>query len=103
MTSAEPIQQLPRRLERIVFEQAGEDQVLLDPDSGKYFLLNEVGARVWALCDGKRSVTDIVAVLASEYDASEDTLARDVQELLDELADDRLIVGVEGGRRSDPR
>ena len=65
--------------------------MLLDLDGGTYFALNEVGARVWDLCDGNRSVADIAGALAAEYEAPEDVILRDVVELLTELRAERLV------------
>jgi len=84
-----PIQ--PRRRERVLVERIEEETVLLDLDSGLYFALNEVGARVWELCDGDRSLDDIVAVVTSEYDVDTNTARADVTELLEQLAGERLL------------
>jgi coenzyme PQQ synthesis protein D (PqqD) len=84
-----PIQ--PRRRERVLVERIEEETVLLDLDSGLYFALNEVGARVWELCDGDRSLDDIVAVVTSEYDVDTKTARADVTELLEQLAGERLL------------
>ncbi|MCU1426503.1 MAG: PqqD family protein [Actinomycetia bacterium] len=81
----------PRRRERVLVERIEDETVLLDLDSGLYFALNEVGARVWELCDGARSVDEIVDVIAGEYDADGATVRTDVVELLAELVDERLL------------
>jgi len=65
--------------------------VLLHARTGHYYTLDDVGARVWQLCDGERAVDDIVAALHAEYDAPADVLATDVGELLGELAAEGLI------------
>ena len=46
----------------------GEAVVVL-PEHGRVKVLNEVGARVWALADGSRTVAEIVEILAGEYAA----------------------------------
>ena len=81
----------PRRRERVLVERIEEETVLLDLDSGLYFALNEVGARVWELCDGERSLDEIVAVVTNEYDVEPDTARADVTELLEQLAGERLL------------
>ena len=80
------------RSERILAQQAADTVVLLDPDSGQYFTLDDVGARVWELSDGTRSVSQLVEILCAEYDAPASTIHADVLELLAELADERLVV-----------
>lgn len=61
---------------RIVDDKA----VIVLPDRGKVKVLNEVGARIWALTDGSRSIAEIVDAICAEYaveraQAESDTLA----------------------------
>jgi coenzyme PQQ synthesis protein D (PqqD) len=84
-----PVQ--PRRRERVLVEQVDDETVLLDLDSGSYFSLNEVGTRVWALCDGSREIDHIVAEIGAEYDADAATIRADVTELLQHFAAERLL------------
>ena len=64
---------------------------MLDPDSGNYFSLTDVGARIWELCDGNRTVADIATELAEEYDARPSVIEGDVRELLEELSAEGLL------------
>lgn len=41
----------------------GEGGVLLHLESGQYHGINEVGCLVWELLDGKRTVSELVAVV----------------------------------------
>lgn len=66
--------------------------VVLDVRGGQYFSLDEVGARVWALCDGHHELAEIASLLAADYDAEPETIARDVRELLDQLRAEFLVV-----------
>ena len=45
-----------------------QEAVIVLPDKGEVKVLNEVGARIWALADGSRSVREIAATIASLYD-----------------------------------
>lgn len=81
----------PRQSERVVWRAGDEGVVLLDPEDGQYFALDETGGRVWLLCDGSRSASDIAAVLEQEYDVTAEEARSDVLELLKELADERLV------------
>ena len=66
--------------------------VLLDPKSGEYYTLDEVGSRIWELCDGSRSLADIAVVVGQEFDASAEVIQADVCALVRELADEALVV-----------
>jgi hypothetical protein len=81
----------PCRSKRVLVQRAEEQTVLLDVDSGTYFALDNVGARIWKLCDGERGVDDIVATICGEYDAPYETIRADVLGLLDELRAEQLL------------
>lgn len=51
----------------------------------KLIYLNESAALVWKLCDGKRTVREIVGLLADAYREAGDTVAVDVGDTLDGL------------------
>ncbi len=69
---------------------------ILDPDSGQFYSLNEVAGRVWELLRDGTSFRAIMDQLASEYDVAAETLAVDVERLLEQFAKAGLIAA-EGG------
>jgi Coenzyme PQQ synthesis protein D (PqqD) len=82
----------PRRVDQVLSQQADDTLVLLNLENGQYFALSEVGGKIWELCDGRRSVSDIVDAVCSEYDATAETVEADVVELLNGLASERLVL-----------
>ena len=76
----------------VLVQQAADTVVLLDSKGGEYFALDEVGSRIWALCDGKMSREDITRVLCAEYDVDPATMRADLDDLLAELAQAQLVV-----------
>jgi hypothetical protein len=81
-----------RRRDRVLVQRAAGTLVLLDLDGGQYYALDEVSARVWEMCDGAHEVGAIVEAIASEYDASVDTIYEDVLAFLEEMLDENLLV-----------
>jgi pyrroloquinoline quinone biosynthesis protein D len=75
----------PRSGENVVSQQSGEATILLDIDSGEYFELKDVGADVWARCQGDQTIDEIVQGLAGQWDVSRAVLEADVVELLTDL------------------
>ena len=75
----------------VLAQAAGETVILLTPDSGEYFTLNEVGGRIWELADGSRSVSEIAGVLVGEYEAPLEDIQADALELLGALAEEQLV------------
>jgi len=66
---------------RLTFDPARERHVLLTPES--VTVLNGTAAAVLGLCDGERTVADIVAALRRRYDRVD---GDEVRFLLDRLA-----------------
>jgi coenzyme PQQ biosynthesis protein PqqD len=81
----------PKQRDRVLTQSAEDELVLLDLDAGTYFALNEVGARVWELCDGHRSLDDIIDTIEGEFEAPRRVIEEDVHALVDQLAADRLV------------
>jgi hypothetical protein len=81
----------PRRRARVLVEQVEDQTVLLDLDSGMYFTLNDVGARVWELCDGTCDIDGIAGAIAAEFDAGIEIVRADVAELVGELEAANLL------------
>lgn len=63
--------------------------VLLYPEG--LVALNPTGAEILSLCDGVRSVAQVVATLAQRYGMSGETLEADVTAFLDGLAAKGLV------------
>jgi coenzyme PQQ biosynthesis protein PqqD len=78
--------------DRTLTQQVSGTVVLLSPDNGEYYALNEVGSRVWELCDGTRNVSDVVTTICQEYDAPAETVEADVLELIEDLIREKLVV-----------
>lgn len=83
-----------KRDERILRQEVSGSVVLFSMENGRYYSLNDVATRAWDLCDGTRSVSEILAIVADEYDAPEKTIHEDVTNLFLELCDERLLVEV---------
>ena len=71
---------------RLAFDPAREQHVLLTPES--VTVLNGTAAAVLGLCDGQRTVSDIVAALHGRYDRVD---GEQVRLLLDRLAARRRV------------
>src|SRR3712207_4519206 len=71
---------------RLTFDPARERHVLLTPES--VTLLNATAAAVVGLCDGERTVADIMAALRERYDRVD---GDEVRLLLDRLAARRHV------------
>jgi pyrroloquinoline quinone biosynthesis protein D len=71
---------------RLTFDPARERHVLLSPET--VVVLNATGSDVLELCDGQRTVAEIVAELSSRYARVVD---EDVRTFLDRLVERRCV------------
>jgi hypothetical protein len=83
----------PQRKGGVLTQEASDSLILLPVENGEYFALNEVGARVWELCDGSNSVSEMVDVIGREYNAPLEVVTTDVLEVLTDLMNEKLLVG----------
>lgn len=75
----------------MVFEVLDGEAVLLHMDSGVYFRLNKTGTRVWQLLEAHEGRDRIIETIAGEFDAPKDSIQSDVDALLAELIERRLV------------
>ena len=68
----------------------GGEVVLLEPEEGIYYSLNEVGARIWEIIRDPVAVDSICRLISQEYDVDPERCRGDVLELLTELLDHGL-------------
>jgi pyrroloquinoline quinone biosynthesis protein D len=73
---------------RLHYDDVREEHVLLIPEG--VVRLNPTAAEVLELCDGERSLDDIVGALSGRYEGAD--LRDDVVELVDAMAQRGLLV-----------
>jgi hypothetical protein len=81
----------PKRVPQVIAQKASNDWLLFNMEDGQYFSLNDIGGRIWELCDGSHSVPQLVAALAAEYDAPPAVLEKDIVELLEGFKNGKLL------------
>jgi hypothetical protein len=73
-----------------VFRDLDGEAVILDLESGTYFGLNAVGARIWQLMQQHGGLRAVYEDLCREYEAPPDVLERDLIALVSRLEQARL-------------
>lgn len=74
---------------RLHFDKQRDQWVILAPE--RLFVLDTVAHEVLKRCDGQATVAKIVDDLAASYSAERDLILRDVSDLLQGLADKRIL------------
>jgi hypothetical protein len=88
MTPADALTVPPEVLAR----RLGEETVILHLETGTYFGLDPVGARIWDLIVEGHTLAGICDRMLEEYEVDPATLQRDVLALAGELAAKGLVV-----------
>lgn len=78
------------RNDAFVFREIAGETILVPiygqvADMESIYTLNGVGARIWALVDGSRTMAEIRDIILEEYDAPAEGIDADLQEFVDNL------------------
>ncbi len=79
----------------LLLQKVVDETVILDPASGDYFSLDEIGTRMIELFRETGSVDETVKSMVQEYDGDEDKIKRDLIILLDEMAQHGVVEKLE--------
>ncbi len=74
-----------------VSSNLGEEAVILDPKSGYYYGLNDVGSLIWKLIQAPKTVSQIRNAVLDEYEVTPEECDPDILELLEDLQSRGLI------------
>ena len=80
----------------IVTKKTGKEYVLVPladniADMNRLFTLNETGAFIWELIDGKKNVGEIINALTDEYDIDNETASKDVLLFIENMSNYLII------------
>ena len=70
------------------------EAVLVLPQKGQVKVLNEVGARIWELIDGKRSIGEIAQLIHGQYEVDQQQAETDIMEFISDLINRELVTFV---------
>ena len=78
----------PDTVSRIIEKEA----VIILPAHGQVKVVNEVGARLWELADGTRTVADMVDILCEEYAVMREQAEEDALEFIQRMIEKKMFV-----------
>lgn len=81
----------PRRESAAAWRIVDGEAVMVLPATGKVHTLNAVGTRFWELIDGGRTLDEVAAQLAEEFDAPSERIATDCRAFAVELRERGLL------------
>ena len=65
-------------------------------DRACFYTLNSVGARIWELLDGQRTVADIAGTIVEKYEVDLERAAKDTLRFISRLAEMGMVTLVDG-------
>lgn len=80
----------------IVTKKTGNEYVLVPlanniADMNRLFTLNETGACIWELIDGKKNVGEIVEKFTEEFDIDHETATKDILSFIENMSNYLII------------
>jgi hypothetical protein len=75
----------------VLSRQLGDDLVLLNLDTNRFFELNRTGARFWQLLGGGGELDVIEAAMAAEFDVARAELSAEIAALVQAMRAEQLL------------
>ena len=72
--------------------QLDEEEVVMNCHTGSYFQLNNLGGYIWTLIETPQSLSTLVEILQTEYNADRTTIQKETLDFLESLHQKRLIL-----------
>jgi hypothetical protein len=85
-------QTVPKQAFGFFVEEMEGENLLYRLGGHKAIHLNDTATVIWKLCDGSRTVQDIINLLAKEYRGSETAVAADVREAIEVLVSEGALL-----------
>ncbi|MBN1999190.1 pyrroloquinoline quinone biosynthesis peptide chaperone PqqD [candidate division KSB1 bacterium] len=86
------LEKYPKKDKRTASRVIDNEAVVVLTHTSVVHTLNDIGTRIWELCDGSKTVNDIIQALSGEFDADTDQIGNDTIEFLTELEKKEMIV-----------
>lgn len=85
-------QHLKPNNEEVAAKVMDRKAILINLSNGIYYSMDKVGGVVWELVERNYSPEEIVAFIINRYEVESERVQADVERLLKELVDERLIL-----------
>ena len=79
------------QIEELVSSDLDGETVMMSVKNGKYYGMDAIGSRIWALIKQPRSVSELYDILLREFNVDRERCEKDVLIFLNKLAEDNLI------------
>jgi len=73
-----PLDRRPKPVPDFLLENLDGEFLLYHPTMASIFYCNPTASLIWQLCDGQRTIAEIITLLREAYPEASETLANDV-------------------------
>lgn len=87
-----PTDRLAPNAEEVAGEVIDGEAIIISLTTGVYFSMDRVGGLIWSLIEARYSLQDIVATIVARHEVTSDEARADVQRVVSELLEHRLVV-----------
>jgi hypothetical protein len=82
---------LPIPNAEVSLQRVGNEAILHDRRNGQAHVINQSAARIWELCDGHKTLDEIVSAFAAAYDMPAPAVRDDVVYILAKFRELRVL------------
>ena len=79
------------QIEELVSSDLDGETVMMSVENGKYYGMDAIGSRIWALIKEPCSVSELCNILLTEFKVDRERCEKDVLIFLNKLAEDNLV------------
>jgi Coenzyme PQQ synthesis protein D (PqqD) len=91
-TEDQGLRQIPLHAADVRADIVEGELLLYHPEQTMAVYMNAPGAVIWGLCDGQRTVADIIALITQSYSVAQSDVVGDVLRTITELYQKKLLV-----------
>lgn len=73
------------------------EAIIINLTTGVYYSLDPTGSEIWSLLEDRHDLDTVVGFLQARYEVPESTCRGDVEALVSQLLEEKLIVAADGG------
>lgn len=77
--------------DKVFWREIEGETILLNTDTGFYYMLNEIGSLVWEMIAHNSNFEKITARIANKYDGDYSIIQKDIKEIVKNLTREKLI------------
>lgn len=78
-------------VDNVIVKRVGDEAVILNLDTETYYSLNTTGIRMWEVATTTATLDEAARILSNEYKLPVETIAADLDELIQKLQTARLV------------